>query len=390
MVQQRNHVVVIGGGYSGAMAANRLRRRKHVDITLVNPRREFVEKLRLHQLAAGTHQALVDYAKVLGRGVCLVVDTAERIDAATRSVQLVSGRTLDYDFLVYAVGSTGEPPVTIPGAAEHAHSISELEYARELRSTLAKLPATAPITVVGGGFTGIEMSGELGEQGRVVRLVCGGTLATGFSDAARGALREQLARVGVDVTEGPRVTEVRAGSVVLDDGTVLTSTVTIWAGGFGVPDLARASGLATDALGRLLTDETLTSVDERRVVGGGDAVAPSGQPLRMACQTAIPLGAMAAQTVLSRIAGEQPSDIDLGYLGSCVSVGPHLATLQLTERDDIPTARYLSGRTAAVVKRVGLAAVSGVKVEGRLAGSARWPTGGRHALTAPAGAHEHR
>ena len=51
--------------------------------------------------------------------------------------------------------------------------------------------------------------------------------------------------------------------------------MTIWTAGFGVPGLAAASGLRTDALGRLLTDETLTSVDDPRIVAAGDCAAPS-------------------------------------------------------------------------------------------------------------------
>ena len=80
-----------------------------------------------------------------------------------------------------------------------------------------------------------------------------------------------------------------------------------------------ASGLHTDALGRLLTDETLTSVDDDRIVAAGDAAAPSGQPLRMSCQAAVPLGAQAANTVLSRIAGTEPAVIDQAFLGSNAS-----------------------------------------------------------------------
>src|ERR1700752_3135531 len=73
-------VVVIGGGYSGTLAANHLRMRGDIDITLVNPRPKFVERIRLHQLVAGTHEATVDYGSLLGNGIKLVVDTATRID----------------------------------------------------------------------------------------------------------------------------------------------------------------------------------------------------------------------------------------------------------------------------------------------------------------------
>ena len=110
--------------------------------------------------------------------------------------------------------------------------------------------------------------------------------------------------------------EVRADAVVFADGAVRPSAVTIWTAGFGVPELAADSGLRTDALGRLLTDETLTSVDDARIVAAGDCAAPSGQPLRMSCQAAGPLGAQAANTVLSRIAGTEPARRGPGVRGA--------------------------------------------------------------------------
>ena len=70
-------VVVIGGGYAGVMAANRLTQRDDVTVTLINPRPGFVERIRLHQLVGGSHDAVVDYQEGTGRGVRLVVDTVD-------------------------------------------------------------------------------------------------------------------------------------------------------------------------------------------------------------------------------------------------------------------------------------------------------------------------
>ncbi len=112
------------------LAANHLRMRADVDITLVNPRPKFVERIRLHQLVAGNCDATVDYGTLLGEGIRLVVDTATRIDTANRTVELASGRALDYDYVIYAVGSTGTVPAAVPGAAEFAYPIAELEHAQ--------------------------------------------------------------------------------------------------------------------------------------------------------------------------------------------------------------------------------------------------------------------
>jgi NADH dehydrogenase len=143
---------------------------------------------------------------------------------------------------------------------------------------------------------------------------------------------------------------VRWDAVVLSDGAVLPSAATVWTAGFGVPDLAARSGLRTDAVGRLLTDETLTSVDDERVVAAGDAAAPSGQPLRMSCQAAGPLGAQAADTVLSRIAGNPPAALNQAFVGQCISLGRSQATIQLARTDDTPVNVIVGGRFAASIK----------------------------------------
>ncbi|MGB3334038.1 MAG: FAD-dependent oxidoreductase [Mycobacterium sp.] len=385
----RIQVVIIGGGYAGTLAANRLRQHPDVDITLVNPRPAFVERIRLHQYVAGTGTATIDYPELLGDGVRLLVDSATRIDAADRRIQLASGTVLRYDFLIYAVGSTGAITPAVPGAAEFAYSISELEHATRLLARLAAVEPDAPVTVVGGGLTGIEAASELAGQGRPVTLVCGETLGPSLHAAGRRSVAKALRKLGVDVREGAVVAEVRADALVLRDGTVLPSAVTVWTAGFGVPDLAAASGLATDALGRLLTDDTLTSVDNPWIMAAGDAVAPSGQPLRMSCQAALPLGAQAANTVLARIAGTSPVALDQAFVSQCISVGRDAATVQLSRRDDTPIKAFIGGRLGAVVKEsICKYTVKWIRGEAAKPGSYRWMKGGARAAQAAQGQSE--
>ncbi|MGI5220576.1 NAD(P)/FAD-dependent oxidoreductase [Nocardia sp. CA-290969] len=378
---QHTQVVVLGGGYAGTVAVNRLRRRPDIDITLVNPRAEFVERIRLHQLVAGTGSATVPYSSLLGDGVRLVVDTAVRIDTSARAVELAAGGALPYDYLVYAVGSTAGDTAPVPGAAEYAYSVAELEQAHRLREAIDGLRPDTPVTVVGAGLTGLETATELAESGRPVRLLCGGLLGPSLSAPGRRSVARRLARLGVDVRESAVVAEVRADAVVLGDRTVLPSPVTIWTAGFGVPELARASGLHTDALGRLITDETLTSIDDDRVIAAGDAAAPSGQPLRMSCQSATPLGAQAADTVLNRIAGARPTPIDQAFIGSCVSLGRRGAIVQAARRDDTPVNVFLAGRVAAAVKEtICRSTLWQIRREAAKPGSAVWLKGGRKAV----------
>ncbi|TDC39742.1 FAD-dependent oxidoreductase [Micromonospora sp. 15K316] len=365
-------VVVVGGGYAGVMAANRLMQRDDVALTLINPRRMFVERIRLHQVVGGSDDAVVDYREVLAEGVRLVVDTVTRIDATRRSVTLAAGGTVGYDYLIYAVGSGSAGP-GVPGAAEFAYPIATLEEAQQLRPVLNPAPTTAPVTVVGAGPTGLETAAELAEAGRTVTLVCGGLLGPYLHARGRRSVAKRLAKLGVTVLDGAKVTAVIRDAVRLGDGRAVPSTVTIWTAGFGVPDLAARSGLSTDALGRLLTDETLTSVDDVHIVAAGDSAAPSDLPFRMSCQAATRIGAHAADTVLAKIAGKQPTPINLGFFGQCISLGRRAGIFQFAFKDDTANGLYIGGSPGARLKEfVCQHTVKHLTNEARKPGSLTW------------------
>jgi len=385
---QRTHVVVVGGGYAGTLAANHLRQRSDIDITLINSRPVFVERIRLHQLVAGSGAATVDYGTLLGDGIRLIVDTVDHIEVAARRILLNSGAELSYDYLIYAVGSTGAIPAMaseVPGSAEFAHSVADLESAQRLRYAIADLPAGAPVTVVGGGLTGIETASELAGRGRPVTLVCGGILGPSLSSRGRRSVAKRLRKLGVNVLESVAASQVRWDAVVLTDGALLPSAATVWTAGFAVPDLAGRSGLHTDAMGRLLTDETLTSVDDERIVAAGDAAAPSGQPLRMSCQAAGPLGAQAANTVLSRIAGNPPAPLNQAFVGQCISLGRAHGTVQLARTDDTPVNVVVGGRSAASIKEaICKGTLWAIRREATKPGSYFWLKGGNRPARLPA------
>jgi NADH dehydrogenase FAD-containing subunit len=348
-VQQQTDVVVIGGGYAGVMAANRLTSSPAVRVTLVNPRPRFVDRIRLHQDAAGVLDAELDYACVLNPRVRLHVGTASRIDVADGGVALQDGRVLPFDRLVYAVGSGSEVP-RVPGAADHALPLAGLEQARRLRGALRASP-DAQVTVVGAGPTGVEVAAELAATGRAVTLVCGPLLAPSVHARGRTAVERRLVGLGVTVLQGAEAVAVAADAVTLADGRSVPSGITVWTAGFGVPDLARRSGLATDADGRMLTDETLTSVDDPRIVATGDAAAPSGLPYRMSCQAAMQLGPQAAETVLSRIGGSAPRPVVAAFAGQCIGLGRDGGVFQVSRRNDVPTPLVIPGRVGAALKR---------------------------------------
>jgi NADH:ubiquinone reductase (H+-translocating) len=384
MTPLKTRVVVVGGGYAGVMAANRLTQRDDIEVTLINRRAAFVERIRLHQLVTGSDDAVEDYSAVLSDDVRVVVADVTLIDTRARRVELAAGEPLGYDYLIYAVGSMGTVPASVPGATEFAYPISELEQAQRLRQRLADVPATAPIIVVGGGLTGIETAAEFAEAGRPTTLVTD-VLGPSLAKAGRRSVTKRLTALGVTLIEGRAVSGVGPDGVTLADGTAVPGAVTVWTAGFGVSGLAQASGLSTDRLGRLLTDETLTSVDDSRIIAAGDAAAPSNTPWRMSCQAALPLGAQAANTVLARLSGQTPAGVNHAMAAQCISLGRKAGVFQLAEPDDTPRRLYIGGRAGALVKeQVCRFTLKWMRDEAAKPGSYSWKTFDRTRVLADA------
>lgn len=316
------HVVIIGAGYAGVMAAKRLlRTRSDITVTVVNPRPHFVQRIRLHQMIAAGYDATVSFDRALPRAAHRVFGTVTDIDAAVSGLTLDDGSVLDYDYLVYAVGS-GQLPSTIGGAAEHGFSVSEFEDAVRLESRMATLDGKATVCVVGGGLTGIETAAELAEQrSSRITLVTGGIVAPDLSERARSAILRTLTDLGVDIVTESRVTRIDGSSCELAGGARVEADCTILATEFGVPDLARRSGLPVDGLGRLKVDDRLECSSHPNIVGAGDAVAVGDLLLRMSCQAAIPLGVHAAETILHRLEGSAPRPVAPKFAGRCISLG---------------------------------------------------------------------
>jgi NADH:ubiquinone reductase (H+-translocating) len=340
-------VVVVGAGYAGVTAANRLARHPEVAVTVVNPRAVFVERTRLHQVAAGSGSATHNLADLLHPRASLRVATAERIEPD--AVTLTDGTALRCDAVVYAVGS-GPATSAVPGM-ERAFSVSDLESATALHTALAELPAHAPVVVVGGGFTGIEAAAELASEHPGADYSLVGDPGAGFPDGTRQYVNRTLDSFGIDVRPRVHATRLTEDAVLLDDGTAIPAALVVWAGGFSVPDLARRSELPVDASGRLRVDAGLQSADGTAVVGVGDAVTVAGRDhIRMSCQAAMPLGAHGADTVWEILQGRSPSTLSLRFVAQCLSLGRGRGAVQFTARDDSPSAFSLRGRVVAPVK----------------------------------------
>ncbi|MFD9781774.1 NAD(P)/FAD-dependent oxidoreductase [[Kitasatospora] papulosa] len=359
----KHRIIVLGAGYTGAIAAGRLARRlrpEDVAITLVNAEPDFVERVRLHQLAVGQDLRTRPFSEMFadtGVELKLAKVTGVDVDSRTVTVDGANGaQELAYDTLVYALGS-GWNTQGVPGISEHAHDITGRPGALRLRERLAGLDAGEPVVVVGGGLTGLEAATEIAETrpDLDVALAVRGGLGDWLSPTGRAHVRMVCARLGVTVHEDTSVTGVAAGHVTTADGTSLPAAVTVWTTGFAVHPIARATTLEVDGTGRIVVDGTMRSVSHPDVYAIGDAamaMGPGDKPLRMSCASGTPTAWQAADSIAARLTGGKLPDTPLRYFNQCISLGRKDGLIQYVTADDRAVRAALTGRIAAVYKEL--------------------------------------
>ncbi|MFS0696341.1 NAD(P)/FAD-dependent oxidoreductase [Streptomyces nitrosporeus] len=377
----QHRVIVLGAGYTGAAAAGRLARRLHreeVALTLVNTGPDFVERVRMHQLAAGQDLVPRPFGEMFaGTGVELKLAKVTGVDVARRTVTISVIATgtgtgtgmngtgpdlteeteeLEYDTLVYALGSEWDPQ-DVPGTAEHAHEIAGRPGALRLRERLAALEAGQPVVVVGGGLTGLEAATEIAEArpDLGVALAARGALGDWLSPRGRRHVRKVFGRLGIAVHEHTTVTGVEADRVTTAGGTPLPAAVTVWTTGFAVHPITRATALEVTGTGRVVVDGTMRSVSHPDVYAIGDAAlveGPGGKPLRMSCATGTPTAWQAADAIAARLTGRKVPTASFRYFNQCVSLGRSDGLIQYVTADDRSVGAALTGRTAALYKEL--------------------------------------
>ncbi|MEV0030186.1 FAD-dependent oxidoreductase [Nocardia sp. NPDC050793] len=380
----KHRIVVLGAGYGGANAAGRLARRLHRDdfeITLVNGDPEFVERVRMHQLASGQdlpHRPLRDV--FAGTGVQVRTAWVTAVDVDRQTVDLTGehgAETLGYDTLVYALGSAAADH-GVPGASEYAYNVAGKQSALRLRERLRELAPGGTVLVVGGGLTGIEAATEIAEAhpDLDVAIAARGGVGGWLSEKAQRHLRVVFDRLGITVHEHAEISRVEASGVVtaartsdpkdaagvkgqraarIEHGAVgeIPAQLTVWTAGFTVHPIAAATTLAVSDTGRIVVDGTMRSISHPDVYAVGDAAfaeGAGGKPLRMSCAMATPMAWQAADALAARLTGRKVPETTIGYLAQCISLGRRDAIFQRVTPDDQVTSTVITGRTAARIK----------------------------------------
>ena len=317
------NIVILGGGYGGAMAAARMAKRG-VPVTLIDAGDGLTERIRMHQVAAGDDIAPVPFARLFRNlPVRTIKARVTAIDRARKKVLTTAGEAA-YDKLVYALGSTSD-------SRDGAITLNDPRVLRD------KLRTARSMAIVGGGLTGIELASEIAERHPhiALTLIDAGRLGAALSKRAARHLHDWFASHRVRMIENMRVGEPDS----------LGADVVVWAGAFRVSDIARNAGLRVNERGQIIVDEHLRSSDPS-IFAIGDAAFCDGY--RMSCAVALPMGAYVADFLTGATAGP----FRFAFVIQCISLGRNDGIVQFVHPDDSPKERALTGRTAAWIKEL--------------------------------------
>ena len=362
---QPHRVTVVGGGFAGLYAARNLGIDPEVRLTLVDRRNFHLFQPLLYQVATGALSP-GDIAQPLRsvlrrqRNTTVILGQAVGLDTARREVLIADGGPIAYDTLIVATGAhhsyfdhpewaTLAPGLkTIEDATEIRRRILIAFEAAEREADPERRREWMTFLVVGGGPTGVELAGALGEishdtlrrdfrairpdEARIILVEAIDRILPPYPpDRSRSAQR-QLERLGVEVRTGTRVVHIddRSARVTTTDGSeqVIPTRTALWAAGVQASSFARvvanALGAETDRAGRVIVGEDLTVPGHPEIFVVGDAaVQPwkEGKPVPGVAQGAIQSGTYVAKVIRRRILGRPYEPFEYRDKGDVAVIG---------------------------------------------------------------------
>ncbi|MGH3764909.1 MAG: NAD(P)/FAD-dependent oxidoreductase [Pseudonocardiaceae bacterium] len=357
-------ILIVGGGYVGMYTALDLQSKLgpgDASITVVDPQPQMTYQPFLPEAAAGSiepRHVVVPLRRVLRR--CHVLcGRVTRVEHAHRvaTIENCAGNVqqLEYDVLVMAPGSIART-LPIPGLAEHGIAFKTIGEAIYLRNhVLSRLEAADATTdpplrrkllsfvVIGGGYAGIEVLGELEDMARYacryfeniepsdmrwVLVEATGRIMPEVSEGLGRYTIKRLTQRGIEVFLNTRVTTMENEHVVLDDGTEFDADTIIWTAGVKANPVLRQTDLPLDDRQRLCCQATLQVVGCSDAFSAGDCAAvpdlTSADPNAVcspSAQHAVRQARVLAENVIACLRGQALRNYQHRYAGSVASLG---------------------------------------------------------------------
>ncbi len=382
------HVVIVGGGFAGLRAARDLGGVKNVEVTLFDERNHHLFQPLLYQvamaglspaeIAAPIRSILSGYANIRVRN-----ERVDRVDLKARALSTASGEH-SYDLLILATGARHSYFGREDWEA-HAPGLKTLAQATEIRRRVLSAFEEAEKTddaqrrksqltfvVVGGGPTGVELAGAIGEMSRytlardfrridsklarVILVEAGPRILPMFSEKLVGRAVRELESLGVQVWTESLVTDLDSEGVSVGNERIEAATV-LWAAGVKASALNAQLGGELDRQGRIHVQADLSLPGHPEVFVAGDQAhceGAGGDPLPGVAPVAMQQGAYLAKEIRA-IAAAKPTTDAFRYVdkGQMATIGRRRAVLQIGKLEMSGFAAWLAWLVVHIYYLVG-------------------------------------
>lgn len=342
-----SRILILGGGFGGVRAvldlSKKFKGRDDVQVTLVDKNDSQTFTPALYEVASiygvdhehPFHGKLrgaicIPYKDIFrGKNVELVQAEVGHIDIERRHITTSAGNTLEFDYLIIALGATSST-FGVPGADEYAYKFKTLEdglmvndkvEGLYLEASQSKRQLPVNIIIVGAGFNGVELASELSNCSvhvahrhkmtqqhctTITLLEAGPAILPTISEKERHIIEKRLGRLGINILVNSPVEGAGSDYVKIKNGSILKGDLIVWSAGVKALDLfQKVSGLEVDERGRIFVDENLRAKNHQNVFVVGDNLVfidpVSQKPTPQMAYLAIEQGAIAAENITRTI-----------------------------------------------------------------------------------------
>jgi NADH:ubiquinone reductase (H+-translocating) len=357
-VPKRPRVVVVGGGFAGLSAVQTLAKMP-VDVTLIDRRNHHTFQPLLYQVALAVLSP-ADIAQPIrtiftnDKNVEVLMDEVNNIEPEQRRLQLRSGASISYDYLILGTGST-HSYFGKDQWAQNAPGLKTVEDATEIRRRVLLAFELAEremvetgahpelnFVVIGGGPTGVELAGAISDisklymrhdfrhidpaRARVILLEGSPRILAAYPEDLSQQAVKQLQQLGVEVHTGQQVMDVQPGYVMVG-GQRINAVVTLWAAGVQASTLGKALNVPLDRKGCVIIDRYLNPPGHPEIFVCGDMahVEENGRQIPGVAQPAMQMGRHAAHSIANDMAGKPRTLFHYFDKGDMATIGRHAA-----------------------------------------------------------------
>lgn len=357
------HVVIVGGGFAGLRAAKVLGKSKDVKVTLIDRTNHHLFQPLLYQVAtAGLSQSdiAVPIRSILSgfKNIYILQGTVETVDFEKQKIK-TDFTEISYDYLILCCGARHayfgheewEPYApglkTLEQAVEIRRRILSAFEEAERQNDISKRKKMLTFAVVGGGPTGVELAGAIGEMSRfalskdfrnidpkltrVMLIEAGPRILTSFPEEQSSIATRDLENLGVQVWTSSKVTKINGEGVEIGNERIEAGTI-IWAAGIKAPELNYKLGLELDNQGRIIVEKDLSVPGFKNAFVAGDQASFSHQtetPLPCLSPVAIQQGECIAKNIISDIKGKERKDFSYFDKGQMATIGRSRAIVEV-------------------------------------------------------------